>query len=167
MKRRELFKGLLAMAASLVAAPLAALVKEPAQRRPDIRNAPYVLRLYKYVAVRKYVKIHPYDMYLKMEKEIPVGSVAEVVKRSGKTDGLGEVLITVSGPSVKEPYSFFAPLMEWDGVLYLRTSTVPPSKAAMEYFEREATPAIAGVVRSLLDVQRSASVEVTYSPDSE
>jgi hypothetical protein len=104
----------------------------------------------------KYIKINPFDFYLLMEKKF--GSV-DIRKTPPASPEFGEVTISISGGA--EPYSYKTPLIKFDGVLYLRTSTVPPSYEALAKFE---TPEIAARLR---EFQSSTLQTVTYDPESE
>jgi hypothetical protein len=105
----------------------------------------------------KYIKINPFDFYLLVEKKR--GSVDIIRTMPPASSEFGEVTISISGGA--EPYSYKTPLIKFDGVLYLRTSTVPPSDEALAKFE---TPEMAARLREL---EASTPLTVTYEPESE
>lgn len=108
MKRRSFFTGLIGVAAAALAIPKIFAKAEPQDVRP-LQLSPV---FGKYV-----IPIHPYDFYELVGK----ATHADVIK----VNMVGETGIPVLCRT-GQWYLSAAPIVEFNGKLYMRTATVPP-----------------------------------------
>lgn len=115
----------------------------------------------------KYIKISPFDFFLLVEKDGLSHEVVIVEAKKLEAKRLCEITIHISGPGLSQPYSFKQPLIEYNGKIYLRASTVQPSQEAMDRFILDDPRSKELIEKMNARQAQQGEVIVRYEPESE